>query len=106
MSKHPRRYYGTKELHFITCSCHQRQAWLASPQRRDLFLTMFEEVRLRRQHESPTFTENVKMGRPRCRLFEAFDQVEVAQGSMETVDVGFAVGRHEDRSYGLDAGGI
>ncbi|HXM61825.1 MAG TPA: transposase [Terriglobales bacterium] len=47
MSNHPRRYYGTKELHFITCSCYRRQAWLASPQRRDLFLKVFEEVRQR-----------------------------------------------------------
>jgi REP element-mobilizing transposase RayT len=46
VSNHPRRY-GTKELHFITCSCYRRQAWLASPQRRDLFLAVFEEVRQR-----------------------------------------------------------
>jgi putative transposase len=45
VSNHPRRYYGTKELHFITCSCYHRQAWLASRQRRDLFLAGFEEVR-------------------------------------------------------------
>ena len=47
MSNHPRRYYGAKELHFITCSCYHRQAWLASPQRRDLFLAVFEQVRQR-----------------------------------------------------------
>jgi len=47
VSNHPRRYYGTKDLHFITCSCYHRQAWLASPQRRDLFLAGFEEVRRR-----------------------------------------------------------
>ena len=47
MSNHPRRYYGTNDLHFITCSCYRRQAWLASPQRRDLFLAVFEEVRQR-----------------------------------------------------------
>jgi putative transposase len=47
VTNHPRRYYGTDELHFITCSCYRRQAWLASPQRRDLFLTVFEEVRQR-----------------------------------------------------------
>jgi hypothetical protein len=32
---------------FITCSCYHRQSWLASPQRRDLFLAVFEEVRNR-----------------------------------------------------------
>ena len=47
MSNHPRRFYGTNELHFITCSCYHRQPWLASPQRRDLFLVVFEEVRQR-----------------------------------------------------------
>jgi putative transposase len=47
MSNHPRRYYGTNELHFITCSCYHRQAWLASGQRRDLFLAVFEQVRER-----------------------------------------------------------
>ena len=47
MSNHPRRYYGTNELHFITCGCYHRQPWLASAQRRDLFLTVFEEVRQR-----------------------------------------------------------
>lgn len=41
------RYYGSNDLHFITCSCYHRQAWLASPQRRDLFLAVFEEVRRR-----------------------------------------------------------
>jgi hypothetical protein len=44
MSNHPRRYYGTNELHFITCSCYHRQSWLASAQRRDLFLAVLEEV--------------------------------------------------------------
>ena len=47
MSNHPQRYYGIDELHFITCSCYRLQAWLASPQRRDLFLAVFEEVRQR-----------------------------------------------------------
>ena len=47
MANHPRRYYGTNELHFITYSRYHRQAWLASRQRRDLFLTVFEAVRRR-----------------------------------------------------------
>ncbi len=47
MSNHPQRYYGSNDLHFITCSCYHRQCWLASPQRRDLFLAVFEEVRQR-----------------------------------------------------------
>jgi putative transposase len=47
VSNHPRRYYGTNELHFITCSCYHRQCWLASPRRRDLFLVVLGEVRQR-----------------------------------------------------------
>jgi putative transposase len=47
VSNHPRRYCGTNELHFITCSCYHRQPWLANPQRRDLFLAVFEQVRQR-----------------------------------------------------------
>lgn len=39
------RYYGTGDLHFITCSCHQRKPWLDTTQRRDLFLNILEEVR-------------------------------------------------------------
>jgi len=40
-----RRYYGTGELHYITCSCYQRKPWLDTPERRDLFLEILEEVR-------------------------------------------------------------
>jgi len=47
VSNHPRRYYGTNELHFITCSCYHRQPRLASRQRRDLLPAVFEEVRQR-----------------------------------------------------------
>ena len=49
MSNHPRRYYGTRDLHFINCSCYHRQPWLDSASRRDLFLKVFEEVRQRYQ---------------------------------------------------------
>jgi putative transposase len=47
VTNHPRRYYGGHDLHFITCSCYHQQPWLASPQRRDLFLVVLEEVRQR-----------------------------------------------------------
>ena len=49
MPTHPTRYYGTGELHFITCSCYQRQPWLRTAQRRDLFLKVLEQVRRRYQ---------------------------------------------------------
>jgi putative transposase len=47
MPKGLKRYYGHEYLHFLTCSCYHRQPWLATAQRRDLFLQILEEVRLR-----------------------------------------------------------
>ncbi len=41
------RYYGSNDLHFITCSCYHREPVLRPPQRRDLFLDTLEETRLR-----------------------------------------------------------
>ncbi|HMK23536.1 MAG TPA: transposase [Terriglobales bacterium] len=41
------RYYGTADLHFITCSCYRRQPWLGTARRRDLFLRILEETRTR-----------------------------------------------------------
>jgi putative transposase len=43
------RYYGAGYLHFITTSCYQRHALLGSPQNRDLFLQVLEQVRMRHQ---------------------------------------------------------
>ena len=40
-----KRYYGAGHLHFITCSCYQRRAWLGTARRRDLFLRILEETR-------------------------------------------------------------
>ena len=44
-----KRYYGAGDLHFITCSCYRRQRLLGSARRRDLFLTVLEQVRRRYQ---------------------------------------------------------
>ena len=41
------RYYGAGDLHFITCSCYQRQPLLGRARRRHLFLTVLERVRRR-----------------------------------------------------------
>jgi putative transposase len=41
------RYYGSGYLHFITTSCYQRKALLGTPQNRDLFLEVMEQVRRR-----------------------------------------------------------
>ncbi|MBZ5706640.1 MAG: transposase [Acidobacteriia bacterium] len=40
-----KRYYGAGHLHFITCSCYQRRAWLGTARRRDLFLRLLEKTR-------------------------------------------------------------
>src|SRR5581483_290186 len=42
-----KRYYGTRHLHFLTCSCYHRQPWSASARRRDPFLPLLEQVRKR-----------------------------------------------------------
>jgi len=47
MPRRLKRYYGDAHLHFLTCSCYHRQAWLASARRRDLFLQILEQVRQR-----------------------------------------------------------
>ena len=41
------RYYGAGHLHFITCSCYHRHPWLGSGGRRDLFLSVLEQMRQR-----------------------------------------------------------
>jgi putative transposase len=42
-----KRYYGAGHAHFITCGCYHRQPWLDTPVRRNLLLTILEEVRQR-----------------------------------------------------------
>jgi len=39
------RYYGTRHLHFITCSCYRRQPQLHTASRRNLFLKILEQAR-------------------------------------------------------------
>ncbi|MGD0212950.1 MAG: transposase [Terriglobales bacterium] len=45
----PKRFYGAGHLHFITCSCYRRHPLLGTPECRDLFLTVLEQVRKRYQ---------------------------------------------------------
>jgi REP-associated tyrosine transposase len=42
-----KRFYGSGDLHFITCSCYRRRPLLGSAWRRDLFLDVLEEARQR-----------------------------------------------------------
>jgi len=39
------RYYGTRHLHFITCSCYRRLPQLHTARRRNLFLKILEQAR-------------------------------------------------------------
>jgi putative transposase len=43
------RWHGGHDQHFITFSCYHRQPLLSSPLRRDLFLSVLEQVRRRYQ---------------------------------------------------------
>jgi putative transposase len=45
----PERFYGGGDLHFITFSCYRRQPLLGTTWRRDLFLTVLEQMRRRYQ---------------------------------------------------------
>ena len=49
MTEGLKRFYGNHHLHFITGSCYQRRPLLYLPHRRDLFLSVLEQVR-RRYH--------------------------------------------------------
>ena len=49
MRRNLKRYYGAGDLHFITCSCYRRQPLLGTARRRDLLLTVLEQVRRRYQ---------------------------------------------------------
>ena len=49
MRRNLTRYYGSGDLHFITCSCYARRPLLGTARRRDLFLHVLEQVRRRYQ---------------------------------------------------------
>ncbi len=45
MTRGLKRYYGRDDLHYITCSCVHRRPLLGFAEARDLFLSVFEQVR-------------------------------------------------------------
>ena len=47
MPKGLKRYYGARQLHFITFSCYRRRALLGTPSCRTTFLKILEQVRQR-----------------------------------------------------------
>jgi putative transposase len=93
MWRNLKRYYGAGHLHFITCSCYGRQSLLATPSRRDLFLTMLERTRKRyrfvvvgyvvmpehihllisepQENNPSTVMQALKLGFARCVLVQA-----------------------------------
>jgi putative transposase len=49
MPKRLKRFYGSGQLHFITCSCYRRLPLLGTARARTLFLQVLDEVRNRYQ---------------------------------------------------------
>jgi putative transposase len=47
MPKGLRRIHGGGDWHFITCSCYRRQQFFSSVRRKNLFLRILEEVRVK-----------------------------------------------------------
>jgi putative transposase len=47
MTQSLRRFYGGRDLHFLTFSCYRRQPFFDNPERCDLFLQVLERVRRR-----------------------------------------------------------
>src|SRR4029077_5997029 len=47
MPRHLHRYYGSGYAHFITSSCYHQRPLLGNASRRNLFVKILEEVRLR-----------------------------------------------------------
>jgi REP element-mobilizing transposase RayT len=43
-----KRYYGQDDLHFVTFSCYRRRPLLGTPHARDCFLTVLDQVRLKK----------------------------------------------------------
>lgn len=45
MARGLKRIYGKGHLHFATCSCYERGPYLGTAERRDVFVSLLEEVR-------------------------------------------------------------
>lgn len=71
------------------------QTLLKTPHIFEVFFTTKEAVR----HPPTKISENEN-------LLQAFDQVEIAEGAMETVDVSLSIRCRLNRSDGGDAGGV
>jgi putative transposase len=45
MTKNLKRYYGKRDLHFLTCTCYRRMAFFGSARSKGVFAKMLGEVR-------------------------------------------------------------
>lgn len=81
-----KRFYGSGDLHFITCSCYHRHPLLGSPSRRDLFLKVLEEVR---QHYSFVVVSYVVMPE-HFHLLVSEPQIGNPSVVIQAVKIGFA----------------
>jgi len=99
-----KRYYGAGHLHFITCSCYARKAFLGTARKHDLFLFVLEQARKRYQfvvvgyvvmpehihllisepqHKNPsTVMQAIKLGYARRVLAETRRRRNPAQGTL------------------------
>src|SRR5271155_4410889 len=55
MTQGLKRYYGNRDLHYITFSCYRRLPLLGTPDARDTFLRIFEQVRKKHRFEVDAF---------------------------------------------------
>ena|SRR5713101_5663319 len=68
MPRRLHRHYGSGHVHFITSSCYHQRPFLGTAARRNLFLTILEQVRLRYSFVGATEVWVVQKGEP-ARVF-------------------------------------
>jgi putative transposase len=98
MRRNLKRYYGAGDLHFITCSCYRREQLLGTSRRRDLFLTVLEQMRRRYQFVVVGYVVMPE----HIHLLVSEPQEETPSTVMQALKIGFA--RRviaEDRRLGM-----
>jgi len=91
-----RRYYDAGNFHFITCSCYRRPPLLGTARRRDLLLTVLEQVRRRYQFVVAGYVIMPE----HIHLLISEPQVKTPSTVMQALKLGFArrviaeAGRH------------
>src|SRR5258708_4821978 len=100
----PKRYYGAGDLHFITWSCYRRRPLLGTPQRRNLLLTVLEEVRRRYQFVVVGYVVMPE----HIHLLISEPQVKNPSTVLQALKLGFArrVVAHSKRKHNPEQGGL